>query len=176
LVTDTASRRQPVGALAVGTDAVWTLPLEGGRLWRVPLVGGPARALRVAGFPHGLAVDAGAVWVRSGIGDPDSEPDRTGRLQRLDQRTGEVTATTPLPDLNVSRAVGPVLGGGLSGWAVHTRVGCTVAASCCGSGLPPGRVAAGFATRAGPSRVNSPAVRMGVGGHHGARAPARVAA
>ena len=98
------------GRIAAG--AVWTLPLEGARLWRVPLGGGPARALRVAGFPHGLAVDAGAVWVLSGIGDPDSERDRTGRLQRLDQRTGVVTATTPLPDLNVSRAVGPVLGGG----------------------------------------------------------------
>jgi hypothetical protein len=104
VVTDAAGRRQPVGALAVGADAVWTLPLEGGRLWRVPLGGGPARARRVAGFPYRLAVDGGAVWVLSGMGQPGSGLDRTGRLRRLDPRTGEVTATTPLPDVNSGRA------------------------------------------------------------------------
>jgi hypothetical protein len=103
VVTDAAGRRQPVGALAVGSDAVWTLPLEGGRLWRVPLGGGAARALRVGGFPYGLAVDGGAVWVLSGAGEPGSGLDRTGRLRRLDQRTGKVTATTPLPEVDVAR-------------------------------------------------------------------------
>jgi hypothetical protein len=103
VVTDAAGRRQPVGALAVGSDAVWTLPLEGGRLWRVPLGGGAARALGVAGFPYGLAVDGGAVWMLSGTGDPGSGLDRTGRLRRLDQRTGAVTATTPLPDVDLGR-------------------------------------------------------------------------
>jgi hypothetical protein len=103
VVTDAAGKRQPVGALAVGTDAVWSLPLEGGRLWRVPLAGGPARALPVAGFPHGLAVDGGAVWVLSGTGEPGSGLDRTGRLRRLNQRTGAVTATTPLPDVDLGR-------------------------------------------------------------------------
>jgi outer membrane protein assembly factor BamB len=101
LIKDAAGRRQPVGALAVGTDAVWTLPLEGGRLWRVPLAGGPARALQVPGLPYGLAVDGGAVWMLSGTGDPGSGLDRTGRLRRLDQHTGKVTATTPLPDVDV---------------------------------------------------------------------------
>jgi hypothetical protein len=96
VVSDAAGRRQSVGPLAVGADAVWTLPLEGGRLWRVPLGGGPARALRVAGFPYGLAVDGGAVWVLSGMGEP-------GRLRRLDPRTGKVTATTPLLDMEVGR-------------------------------------------------------------------------
>jgi hypothetical protein len=100
LVTDASGRRQPVGWLAVGTDAVWTT-LEGQRVWRVPLAGGPARAVPVAGVVYGLAADQGAVWVLSGTGGPGSQPDRTGRLQRLDQRTGEVTATTPLPDLDV---------------------------------------------------------------------------
>jgi len=103
LVKDAAGRRQPVGPLAVGTDAVWTLALEDGRLWRVPLGGGPARALRVAGFPYGLAVDGGAVWVLSGRGEPGSGLDRTGQLRRLDSRTGKVTATTPLPDVEVGR-------------------------------------------------------------------------
>jgi hypothetical protein len=115
VVTDAAGKRQPVGALAVGTDAVWSLPLEGGRLWRVPLAGGPARALPVAGFPYGLAVDGGAVWVLSGTGEPGSGLDRTGRLRRLDQRTGAVTATTPLPEVDVGRvnvAVGPAHGDG----------------------------------------------------------------
>jgi len=115
VVTDAAGRRQPVGALAVGTDAVWSLPLEGGRLWRVPLGGGPAHALGVAGFPHGLGVDGGAVWVLSGMGEPGSELDRTGRLRRLDQHTGAVTATTPLPEVDVGRvnvAVGPGHGDG----------------------------------------------------------------
>jgi hypothetical protein len=115
VVSDAAGRRQPVGALAVGADAVWTLPLEGGRLWRVPLGGGPARALRVAGFPYGLAADGGAVWVLSGTGAPGSGLDRTGRLRRLDQHTGEVTATTPLPDMDVGRvnvAVGLAYGDG----------------------------------------------------------------
>jgi hypothetical protein len=112
VVSDAAGRHQPVGPLAVGADAVWTLPLEGGRLWRVPLAGGPAHALRMAGFPYGLAADGGAVWVLSGTDPPGSERDRSGRLRRLDQRTGKVTATTPLPDLAPSRAVGPVVGGG----------------------------------------------------------------
>jgi hypothetical protein len=115
LIKDAAGRRRPVGALAVGADAVWTLPLEGGRLWRVPLAGGTARALGVAGFPHGLAVDGGAVWVLSGTGEPGGELDRTGRLRRLDQRTGVVTATMPLPDVDVGRvnvAVGPAHGDG----------------------------------------------------------------
>jgi hypothetical protein len=115
VVTDASGRRQPVGPLAVGTDAVWTLPLEGGRLWRVPLGGGPARALGVAGFPDGLAVDGGAVWVLSGRGGPGSGLDRTGRLGRLDPRTGTVTATTPLPEVDVGRvnvAVGQAHGDG----------------------------------------------------------------
>jgi hypothetical protein len=103
VVTDAAGSHQPVGPLAVGTDAVWTLALEDGRLWRVPLGGGAARALRVAGFPYGLAVDGGAVWVLSGRGEPGSGLDRTGRLRRLDPRTGAVTATTPLPDVAVGR-------------------------------------------------------------------------
>jgi hypothetical protein len=115
LVTDGAGRRQPVGALAVGADAVWTLPLEGGRLWRVPLGGGPARALPVAGIPYRLAADGRAVWVLSGMGEPGSGIDRTGRLRRLDQRSGDVTATTPLPDVDLGRvnvAVGLAHGDG----------------------------------------------------------------
>jgi hypothetical protein len=48
----------------------------------------------------------------SSTSDPGNQRDRTGRLQRLDRRTGAVTATTPLPDLAASQAVGPVLGGG----------------------------------------------------------------
>jgi outer membrane protein assembly factor BamB len=112
VVTDASGRHQPVGRLAVGADAVWTQTLEGGRLWRVPLAGGPARAVRLPGTGYGLAADTGAVWVLSGTDPPGSEGDRTGRLRRLDQRTGKVTATTPLPDLAPSRAVGPVVGGG----------------------------------------------------------------
>jgi hypothetical protein len=112
VVTDAPGRRQPVGRLAVGTDAVWTQRPEDRRLWRVPLAGGPARAVRVPGTGYGLAADADAVWVLSGTDPPGSERDRTGRLRRLDQRTGKVTATTPLPDLAPSRAVGPVVGGG----------------------------------------------------------------
>jgi hypothetical protein len=115
LVTDAAGRRQLVGRLVVGADAVWTHGLEGRRLWRVPLAGGPARAVRVAGFPYGLAVGGGAVWVLSGTGEPGRERDRTGRLRRLDQRTGKVTATTQLPDLDVGQvnaAVGLAHGNG----------------------------------------------------------------
>jgi hypothetical protein len=112
VVTDALGRRQPVGRLAVGTDAVWTQTLEDQRLWRVPLGGGPVRAVRVPGTGYGLAADAGAVWVLSGTDPAGGERDRTGRLRRLDQRTGKVTATTPLPDLAPSRAVGPVVGGG----------------------------------------------------------------
>jgi hypothetical protein len=115
LVTDASGRRQPVGRLAIGTDAVWTHNFEEQRLWRVPLAGGPARdVVGVPGFAHGLAADKAAVWVLSGTGDPGKR-DRSGRLRRLDQRTGEVTATTPLPDLDVGHgdvAVGLVAGGG----------------------------------------------------------------
>jgi hypothetical protein len=113
VVTDALGRRQPVGRLAVGADAVWTQAFEDERVWRVPLAGGSARAVvRVSGFAYGLAADEGVVWVLSGTGDPGSERDRSGRLRRLDQRTGKVTATTPLPDLAANLAVGPVLGDG----------------------------------------------------------------
>jgi hypothetical protein len=117
LVTDASGRRQPVGWLAVGSDAVWTIQaFEDQRPWRVPLAGGPARAVaRVAGFPYGLAADSGALWVLSGTSDPGNLHDRTGRLRRLDQRTGAVTATTPLPDLDVggvNGGVGLVVGDG----------------------------------------------------------------
>jgi hypothetical protein len=116
-VTDTQGRRQPVGWLAVGADAVWTQAFDGQRLWRVPLAGGPARAVaRVPGFAYGLTVDQGGVWVLSGTGKPGSGRDRSGRLRRLDQRTGEVTVTTPVPDLDVGGrdgvAVGFTVGGG----------------------------------------------------------------
>jgi hypothetical protein len=116
LVTDAAGRHPPVGWLAVGADAVWTAAFEDHRVWRVPLAGGPAHAVAwVSGFPYGLAADAGAVWVLSSMSQPGYPRDRTGRLRRLDQRTGEVTATTPLPDLDVGRdgvAVGLVVGDG----------------------------------------------------------------
>jgi hypothetical protein len=112
VITDTSGRRQPVGRLVVGTDAVWTWTPEDQRLWRVPLGGGPARPVRVPGHAYGLAADEDAAWVLSGSGDPGDQSDRTGRLQRLDQRTGKVTATTSLPDLAPSRAAGPVVGGG----------------------------------------------------------------
>jgi outer membrane protein assembly factor BamB len=112
VVTDALGRPQPVGRLAVGTDAVWTQTPEDERLWRVPLEGGPARAVRLPGTGYGLAADAGAAWVLSGSGDPGDQSDRTGRLRRLDQRTGTLTVTTPLPDLAVGLAAGPVLGGG----------------------------------------------------------------
>jgi hypothetical protein len=111
-VTDALGRRQPVGRLAVGTDAVWTQTPEDEWLWRVPLAGGPARAVRVPGTGYGLAADAGAAWVLSESGDPGDQSDRTGWLRRLDQRTGTVSVTTPLPDLAVGLAAGPVLGGG----------------------------------------------------------------
>jgi outer membrane protein assembly factor BamB len=117
LVRDASGRRQPVGPLAVGADAVWTTQApEDRRLWRVPLGGGPARVVaRVAGFAYGLEVGSGAVWLLTGTKDPGSLPDRTGRLWRLDQRTGEVTATTPLADLDVGGVNGGVrlvVGGG----------------------------------------------------------------
>jgi hypothetical protein len=126
LVTDAAGRRRPVGRFAVGTDAVWTRTFEAQRLWRVPLAGGRARAVPVSGLPYGLAADDGAAWVLSGTGEPGIERHRTGRLQRLDQRSGEVTATTPLPELALSMAVGPVLGGGavwLAGWSSQLQHG-----------------------------------------------------
>jgi hypothetical protein len=109
LVKGASGRRQPVGWLAVGPDAVWTVAFEEQRLWRVPLGGGPARAVVwLAGFPYGLAAGAGAVWVLSGSRDPDTQRDWTVRLRRLSQRSGEVTATTPLPDLEVGAFRGPL--------------------------------------------------------------------
>jgi hypothetical protein len=109
VVTDASGSRQPVGWLALGTDTVWTVAFGDQQLWRVPLGGGPARpVLRVGGFLYGLAADAGLVWVLSGSGDPDSQRDWTIRLRRLDQRRGQVTATIPLPELEVGTFRGPL--------------------------------------------------------------------
>ena len=109
MVTDASGRRQPVGLLAVGPDALWTVAFGHQRLWRVPLGGGPARpVLGVGGFLYGLAADAGRVWMLSGIGDPDRQRDSTVRLRRLDQRRGQVTATIPLPQLEVGTFRGPL--------------------------------------------------------------------
>jgi outer membrane protein assembly factor BamB len=112
VLRDASGRRHPVGRFAVGGGAVWTQVPGDERVWRVPLAGGRARAIGVSGFGYGLAADERAAWVLLGTSDPGIEPDRTGRLRRLDQRTGEVTVTTPLPDLAANLAVGPVLGDG----------------------------------------------------------------
>jgi hypothetical protein len=109
VVTDASGRRQPVGWLALGPDVVWTVAFGHQRLWRVPLGGDPAHAiLRVGGFLYGLAADAGRVWVLSGSGDPDRQRDSTVRLRGLDQRRGQVTATTLLPQLEVGAFRGPL--------------------------------------------------------------------
>jgi hypothetical protein len=109
VVTDASGRRQPVGWLALGPDALWTVPFQRQRLWRVPLGGGPARpVLGVGGFLYGLAADAGRVWLLSGSGDPDRQGNSTVRLRRLDQRHGQVTATMPLPQLEVGAFRGPL--------------------------------------------------------------------
>jgi hypothetical protein len=109
VVTDAAGRRQPVGWLALGPEAVWTVAFGHQRLWWVPLGGGPARpVLGVGGFLYGLAADPGRVWLLSGSGDPDRQRDSTVRLRRLDQRRGQVTATISLPQLEVGAFRGPL--------------------------------------------------------------------
>jgi hypothetical protein len=109
VVTDASGRRQPVGWLALGPDAVWTVAFGHQRLWRVPLGGGPARpVLGVGGLLYGLAADAGRVWLLSGSGDPDRQRHSTVRLRRLDQRHGQVTATMALPQLEVGAFRGPL--------------------------------------------------------------------
>jgi hypothetical protein len=64
--------------------------------------------VRVGGFLYGLAADAGRVWVLSRNGDPGSQRDWTVRLRRLDQRRGQVTATMPLPQLEVGAFRSPL--------------------------------------------------------------------
>jgi hypothetical protein len=117
LVTDPAGRHPLLGGwFAVGNAAVWTAAFEDRRVWRVPLAGGPAHAVtRVPGHAYGLAADNGAVWVVSALAEPGSGADGSGRLRRLDRRTGAVSTITPLPDLDFSRdgvAIGLALGGG----------------------------------------------------------------
>jgi hypothetical protein len=116
LVTDAAGGHPPIGWFAVGNAAVWIAAFEDRRVWRVSLAGGPARAVtRVPGHAYGLAADNGAVWVVSALAEPGSGGDGSGRLRRLDRRTGAVTASTPLPDLDFGRdgvAIGLALGGG----------------------------------------------------------------
>jgi hypothetical protein len=162
VVTDASGRRQPVGWLALGPEAVWTVAFGHQRLWRVPLGGGPARpVLRLGGFLYGLAADAGRVWVLSGSGDRDRQRDWTVRLRRLDQRRGEVTATIPLPQLEVGGFRGPlglvpgggavwVAGpdsGGLQGGGILLRVeaasGQVAGWLRAPLGFPPGVLAAG---------------------------------
>jgi hypothetical protein len=123
MLKDASGRRHPVGRFAVGGGAAWTQAPEEEQVWRVPLAGGRARAIGVSGLAYGLAADERAAWVLSGTSDPGIEPDRTGRLRRLDPRTAEIIATTPLPDLAANLAVGPVLGDD-SVWLAgpHTRL------------------------------------------------------
>jgi hypothetical protein len=123
MLKDASGRRHPVGRFAVGGGAAWTQAPEEEQVWRVPLAGGRARAIGVSGLAYGLAADARAAWVLSGTSDPGIAPDRTGRLRRLDPRTAEIIATTPLPDLAANLAVGPVLGDD-SVWLAgpHTRL------------------------------------------------------
>ena len=103
----------PAVAAAVGAGAVWVL-LEQGTLLRVDpdryqVSGRMKLVVRGQGGAVGpLAVEAGAVWVLTGAGPPSNHTDRTGRLQRLDQRTGQLTATTPLADLDVGGVNGVV--------------------------------------------------------------------
>jgi hypothetical protein len=126
VVTDAAGRRQPVGWLAVGPDALWTVPFQRQRLWRVPLGGGPARpVLGVGGLLYGLAADPGRVWLLSGSGDPDRQRTSTVRLRRLDQRRGQVTATISLPQLEVGAFRGPLglTPGGGAVWVAGPSVG-----------------------------------------------------
>ena len=126
VVTDAAGRRQPVGWLAVGADALWTVPFQRQRLWRVPLGGGPARpVVRVGGFLYGLAADPGRVWLLSGSGNPDRQRTSTVRLRRLDQRRGQVTATISLPQLEVGAFRGPLglTPGGGAVWVAGPSVG-----------------------------------------------------
>ena len=61
------------------------------------------QVLPLALEPLDRGTPGGAVWVLSGTGEPSGGLDRTGRLRRLDQRTGAVTATTPLPDVDLGR-------------------------------------------------------------------------
>jgi hypothetical protein len=116
VVIDAAGRHPPIGLFAVGSAAVWIAAFEDRRVWRVPLAGGPARAVTLPGHASGLAADDGAVWVLSALGgEPGSGGDGSGQLRRLDRRTGAVTATTPLPALDLGRegvAAGLALGGG----------------------------------------------------------------
>jgi hypothetical protein len=156
MVTDASGRRQPVGWLALGLDALWTMAFGDQRLWRVPLGGGPARSvLRVGGFLYGLAADAGRVWLLSGS-DPDRQRDSTVRLWRLDQRRSKVTATIPLPQLEVGAFRGPLglaPGGGVV-WVAGPPSG-----GLHGGGIllrvdpPPAGWLGGCATRSGSSPV-----------------------
>ena len=108
-VTDASGRQQPVGWLALGPDAVWTVAFEHQRLWRAPLESGPARpVLRVGDFLYGLTANAGRVWVLSASGDPDRQRNWTAQLRSLDQRSGKVTATISLPELEVATFRGPL--------------------------------------------------------------------
>ena len=167
VVTDASGRRQPVGWLALGPDALWTVPFQRQRLWRVPLEGGPARpVLGVGGFLYELAADAGRVWMLSGSGDPTASATRPSGC-------GVWTAPRPGHRHHATAAAGgwriqgpararPWRWRGL-GWPVRTLAGCTVAASCCGWIPPLGGWRGGFATRSGSSRVCWPPGRMGCG-------------
>jgi len=125
VVTDALGRRQPVGRLAVGTDAVWTQTPEDERLWRVQLAGGPARAVRVPGTGYGLAADAGAAWVLSGSGDPrrPERPDRPAAASGPAYRRGHRHHAAPGPGRGPGGWSCPGRRRGLVGWPVHAAAG-----------------------------------------------------
>ena len=91
-----------------------------------------------------------------GNGDPGSGLDRTGRLRRLDPRTGKATATTPLPEVDVGRVNVAVEQAHDDGavWVAgpYTR-GLHAGGIMLRVDRPPGGWSGGFATRAGSSRM-----------------------
>ena len=86
VVTDASGRRQPVGWLALGPDALWTVPFQRHGQVTATL---PLPQLEVGAFrgPLGLAPGGGAVWVAG----PDSGGLHGGGiLLRVDLASGRV--------------------------------------------------------------------------------------
>jgi len=94
---------EDAACVAVGAGSVWVTSPNRGVVTRIdPETNDIVAEIPVAGFPQGIAVGFGSVWVAAG----DPPEGLGGNVARIDPLTNEVVRTIPVPDVPEFLAVG----------------------------------------------------------------------